>query len=430
MELSVAQLVLAGKQREIEELRHLAIKARLAGVIGHLVHALQNERGASSIFLASGGQRFEGTRAALITESSTVETYLRKSFAQQLEMPAFGNARLYSVMAWVLLGLDALAELRRHISQREVSATEAVNSFSALIAGLISLIFEVADAAVDPAISRALVALFHFIQGKELAGQERAVGSLSFASGRCDPEHQQRILHLIDAQERSFQVFAEYADAPRQKAWQQAQGASVMARIERYRRILVSARPGTELDANLSDRWFDDCSERLATMWEIQCSLVDLLHEHCNTLIESAERELLDAEGLLQRVRQSPPPRVGIEGRFFEPGLPDAAGSGLLAPEGEGPRLGQSIIDVLQAQSQRLAAMEVELDSARRALNERKTIERAKGLLMARLDLSEDAAYKLLRQTSMEQNRRLVDVAEATLTSPIFVLGQKPAHQK
>jgi AmiR/NasT family two-component response regulator len=79
------------------------------------------------------------------------------------------------------------------------------------------------------------------------------------------------------------------------------------------------------------------------------------------------------------------------------------------------------MMEVLQAQSDRLARMENELESTRRSLNERKVIERAKGLLMARRNLSEEAAYKLLRQTSMDQNRRMVDVAEATISLPDFI---------
>ena len=78
--------------------------------------------------------------------------------------------------------------------------------------------------------------------------------------------------------------------------------------------------------------------------------------------------------------------------------------------------LTHSVIELLQVQSQRLANMESELSSARRALNERKIIERAKGILMARFNLAEDEAYKKMRTTAMQQNRRLVEVAEAALS--------------
>lgn len=60
--------------------------------------------------------------------------------------------------------------------------------------------------------------------------------------------------------------------------------------------------------------------------------------------------------------------------------------------------------------------MRDELDTVRATLNERKLVERAKGLLMAHRRLSEADAYKMLRQTAMNQNRRLVDVAESLLS--------------
>jgi AmiR/NasT family two-component response regulator len=62
--------------------------------------------------------------------------------------------------------------------------------------------------------------------------------------------------------------------------------------------------------------------------------------------------------------------------------------------------------------------MEAELEAARRALYERKVVERAKALLMARAGMTEDAAWRALQKTSMDQNRRLLDVAEATLALP------------
>ena len=58
-----------------------------------------------------------------------------------------------------------------------------------------------------------------------------------------------------------------------------------------------------------------------------------------------------------------------------------------------------------------------EIDKARATLKERKTIERAKGVLMNYRQHSEGDAYKLIRQTAMNQNRRMLDVAEAILAT-------------
>ena len=86
-----------------------------------------------------------------------------------------------------------------------------------------------------------------------------------------------------------------------------------------------------------------------------------------------------------------------------------------MAAQALGPRLTRSIVDTLQMQSRRLQQVSDELTAVRAALDERKFVERAKGLLMAHHGVGEDEAYRLLRQTAMNQGRRLVDVARALL---------------
>lgn len=417
MKLSAEKIVLIAKQLQIEELKHLAAMSQFVGVVGHLIHNLQAERGASSIFLASAGNRFADMRLELAAESESVERELRMVFEPQLKRAIYGNARLLYLMAWVLLGLDELPELRERISEQKLTADDSIAAFSRLIAGLVSLIFEVADSTVDPRISSLLVAFFNLVQGKELAGRERAVGALSFASGICDDVHQQRILHLIDAQERHFQIFSEFIEEQLMAQWQEVQDAPYIAQLESMRRMLCNARQSTALDTNLSDKWFETCSERLTAIWSIQCALVGSLEKLCASLIDEAESDLQDSEGLLKALREHPPASAELADKFFNPAIPVENALSFVAHAGsEAAGQGRSIVDVLQAQSQRLAGMETELVAARRALDERKTIERAKGILMARFNLSEDASYKRLRNASMEQNRRLVEVAEAVLT--------------
>jgi len=58
-----------------------------------------------------------------------------------------------------------------------------------------------------------------------------------------------------------------------------------------------------------------------------------------------------------------------------------------------------------------------ELEEARRALEERKLIERAKGILMSERRLSEAQAYELLRKSAMNDNRRLVELASAIVVA-------------
>lgn len=416
MPLSVPYIVLVAKQLEIEELKRLKTRSQLVGVIGHMIHALQSERGASSIYLASKGKHFESTRLELVSESEAIETELRGKFESELDYSTHSNTKIISLMAWVLVGLDALPEFRERIENHKLTGSDSVAAFSRMIAGLISLIFELTDTAVDPGILRLLVGLFNLVEGKEFSGQERAVGALAFASGKCDEAIKQRIIHLIDAQERSFRIFLEFVDEPMITRWQELEGMPVVAELQQLRGRLRNSKPNTNLDPGLSNIWFQCCSERITAMWSIQCDLVNAIQMQCDNLISEAERELLDSEGLLKALREKPPARAGAIDRFFDPELPLEQSLSFRPAVHDGPHHARSLIELLQAQSLHLANMENELTSAKRALNERKIIEQAKGILMARYKVSGDEAYKKMRTASMQQNRRLLEVAESVLS--------------
>jgi response regulator NasT len=72
------------------------------------------------------------------------------------------------------------------------------------------------------------------------------------------------------------------------------------------------------------------------------------------------------------------------------------------------------------------AKLQAERDEARLALSERKTIDRAKAILMDSRGLAEPDAYALLRSTAMNQGRKLVEVAEALITASAL-LAPPPA---
>lgn len=75
------------------------------------------------------------------------------------------------------------------------------------------------------------------------------------------------------------------------------------------------------------------------------------------------------------------------------------------------------ILDAAIARFHMIHRMRAELAATKRALEERKVIERAKGVLMKARGIDEDAAYALLRKAAMDQGRRISDVAEALVST-------------
>jgi response regulator NasT len=71
----------------------------------------------------------------------------------------------------------------------------------------------------------------------------------------------------------------------------------------------------------------------------------------------------------------------------------------------------QAAIELAGARQTEFQALEAEVDRAQQALEDRKLVERAKGLLMSALNLSEHDAFRRLQVTARERNLRLADVA-------------------
>lgn len=85
----------------------------------------------------------------------------------------------------------------------------------------------------------------------------------------------------------------------------------------------------------------------------------------------------------------------------------------------------KSVLDLAVKRFNAFARLRGELDEARTALAERKTVDRAKAVLMKRRRMDEPAAYAALRKAAMDSGRRISDVAEALLTAE-QLLGDAP----
>jgi two-component system, response regulator PdtaR len=77
----------------------------------------------------------------------------------------------------------------------------------------------------------------------------------------------------------------------------------------------------------------------------------------------------------------------------------------------------QPAIAVAMRRFDQLKALRKEAGDLRQALNDRKIIERAKGIMMRRLGLTEPDVFHRLQKLASHRNRKLVDIAQAILTA-------------
>lgn len=75
------------------------------------------------------------------------------------------------------------------------------------------------------------------------------------------------------------------------------------------------------------------------------------------------------------------------------------------------------ILDMAVSRFNAFSRLQRELADAKSALEERKVVERAKGILMKLRGLSEEEAFALLRQTAMNEKKKMSDIAQSVVTA-------------
>ena len=93
-------------------------------------------------------------------------------------------------------------------------------------------------------------------------------------------------------------------------------------------------------------------------------------------------------------------------------------------PKPAPPRVLDSTIRLAATRAKELLAARRDAESAKQALENRKTIERAKGILMRRTGSSEQEAYRILQRTSQDRSVPMVEIAKAVLASEPEVKGR------
>jgi hypothetical protein len=390
------------------DLKQLFILSELVKGISELIHALQKERGASSIFVGSNAAHFSDLLEQRTVLSATLKSEVRlrvEKLDGQLDALSC-SARFYTGVALALCALDSLPATRAQVRSLALAPQDAVKAFTDVISALLAVGFEAADIAADPDTSRALIALVYFAQGKEYAGQERAVAGAAWSRGQFDIQDRERLKRLEAAQQRTFQVFARFADALQVEGYMRVDSSGNTAELKRMRTASLDAAGPNPPSVSAAD-WYEVSTRRIDDLKAIEDAVAADIERLCAAKLAQMQAAPTRLEPTHDERSNAP-----LAMLITDLGSPDS----LLGLEGSIGVPLHSIMDVVDAQSRRIDDINAQLESARQALVERKVIERAKGLLMRTRRLSERDAYTLIRRTAMNQNKRIVEVAEAIVS--------------
>lgn len=415
------RFLLAAKHAEITVLEQLSSNCRIVIAVRELIHELQKERGASNIFLASKGERYSSERMQYVSASEQAESTL-KSHLKSLYLTdeiTSGNPRLLSSITLAMQATDYLPRLREQVSKQMLTPLESTRAYSRLVASLLTVIFEAADIASDPTITRLLVALFNFMQAKEYAGQERARGAIGFAETHFDVRLCEKLAALQQAQEHHFGIFCEFSCKAQRDALESLNKSPAAIDITQLRNMIAQLSDGSPIASEISEVWFDVATRRIDAMQDIEVALTETLTQQTNTKVANAKNEMANHQQLLTRFNDEHTTDGSPLTLLFDPSMPGLAED---TKEDEIKTLSlneqtktlsahRSFYDLLRSQAQHIEDMERELEEAKRAIQEQKLIGRAKLVIMEQFGLSENSAYRRLQKQAMSENTTIAIIA-------------------
>jgi response regulator NasT len=160
--------------------------------------------------------------------------------------------------------------------------------------------------------------------------------------------------------------------------------------------------------------------ERIAHIADMRGLLRQIVDADPDVLIidlENPSRDVLDE--MFQVSRTVPRPVAMFVDQSDRSSIEAAMDAGVSAYVVDGLRKERvkTILDMAISRFNAYRRLKDELERARQALEDRKVIERAKGILMKSKGMTEEAAHALLRKTAMNESRRVAEVAQSLVTA-------------
>lgn len=232
-----------------------------------LVHEMQKERGMSAGFIGSKGKNFADKLPGQRIATDGQLAVLEKKF-NSFDTTAFGasfSGRIEKSRA----ALKKLAAMRGSVDTVTATIPQMAKYYTSTIGGLLSITEEMYALTENARILSSIYSYTAFLQGKERAGIERAMGAGGFGAGNFAPGIYQRFVGLIAMQQTFFHQFELSAGPQAVEALKKAGASPEFAAVDELRKIAL-ASPVAGTQGVQAGKWFATITAKIDLLKRIE----------------------------------------------------------------------------------------------------------------------------------------------------------------
>ncbi|MQQ35868.1 HAMP domain-containing protein [Pseudomonas sp. SZ57] len=259
--LAFAGLFVADKSENLGDMRRAVTATAVAQKLSNVVTTIQRERGASGVFLGSGGKSMQDKLKAFRQETDKAISEMRAQSTDGIP----GPDKVYRA-------LDDLTALRLKIDTLGINNTESSTRFTDVIKTLVGFSYSLEASIEDPEILRGLSSLNQFVDMKERAGRERVLLVQAFNQNRFDAPLLSRFsrnLGEFSGYLEAFQRWSPEVFKTKLNDVMQQPGSLEVARLQR---LGFDTPMGDPLNVKPED-WFNLSTARIDMMANVEAEL-------------------------------------------------------------------------------------------------------------------------------------------------------------
>ncbi|NGZ04724.1 MAG: methyl-accepting chemotaxis protein [Magnetococcales bacterium] len=274
----------AGRMAAMESLGSLSVR------IGALVHELQKERGMSSGFLGSKGEKFKNELPRLRKEETDTKLSVLREFVGKFDQGLHGDLFVRK-LADGMKRLENLQEIRGRVDSLAIPALEALAYYTGTIQALLDVIGLVNGLAADVEMANRSIAYVNLLYAKERMGLERATLTNTFARDGFAPGILQRFGQLMGGQESHLLVFLGNASSEDLATFREKVQGKAVEEVDRMRQLAFD-KAGTGGFGIDPGYWFATITQKIDLVKQVEDVVAERLQARARALREQATHTL------------------------------------------------------------------------------------------------------------------------------------------
>ena len=236
--------------------------------VSRFVHELQRERGTSAVFLGSKGAQM---RSELSAQRKLTDEPRRSAIEILVQLRTMATSPEFRDAIGKAEAAVAMLDGRRsEVDAQTITGASSFAYYTDTIAKLLLVTNEIAKVSGQGNVAMAISAYVNFVQGKERAGQERALGAVAITAGKFDAAAYGRILGLAAAQEVYFDAFSASAAPALRDFFNRTVTGRIVDQVTQMRQIVITGGLSGEMKGLDGKSWFDATTARIDILKSVE----------------------------------------------------------------------------------------------------------------------------------------------------------------